>query len=306
MPSIKQMQYFSALAKEKNMSRLAAKLFVSQTALSNAISRLEDELGVTLFVRTTSGLALTKHGIFYLEYVERILSLLDEAAKALKSFDEEQQTSLSIALNSPLLYAELLGEFMSTHPNCTVRQQQCNIEQIERTLPQMDVDIILAGKDDFSSPYLVSYLVSLDRIYIGVPPQHVFASKKEISLWECKGEPFIFQNVNTGFTRFSVKLFRDVGYEPRVVAWCDSAVRNALFGQKLGLLLTSDATKRVNFVDNCIYVPLVPSIYREMDIFSLKSRPLTSPAEQFLNFAIEYFKRKDAYIANAEGNARCV
>lgn len=64
MPSIKQLQYFCALAEDNNMSRLASKLYISQAALSNSISRLESELDAELFDRTPGALSSTNAASF--------------------------------------------------------------------------------------------------------------------------------------------------------------------------------------------------------------------------------------------------
>ena len=293
MPSIKQLQYFCALAYEQNMGRLATKLYVSQTALSNSISRLENELGVTLFDRTTSGLLLTKSGEIYLLYAEKILALFEEANSTLNSLQKRTRETLSVAFNSPILYGDLLASFMSQFPSYTVTQQTCDIDSIQKTLPNMEVDVILAGMNDFVSPYLEHAIVSTDRIYVSVPTSHRFADRKIISLEECKDEAFIFQPKETGFSRFSYKLFQDAGYEPNIVAWCDYTMRKKLFEQKIGITLTSDAIRRADFFDDCVYIPLYPNIQRKMALFWRKDKKLSESAEAFINYTCTYFETLD-------------
>lgn len=293
MPSIKQLQYFSALANEKNMGRLASKLYVSQTALSNSISRLENELGVTLFERTPSGLVLTQSGTVYLKYVEQILELLKQANSELNTIHNRGRETLNVAFNSPMLYGDLLASFMAQFPCYTVTQQTCDIDAIQKALPNMEADIILAGLNDFSSPYMNFRVVSDDKIYVCVPSSHKFAERTSISLDECKEEPFIFQPEGTGFTRFSYKLFNEVGVEPNVIARCDYTMRKKLFEQKIGIILASDAIKRADFFDDCVYIPLEQNVHRKMALFWKKEKKLSKSAEAFMNYCVTYFETED-------------
>lgn len=289
MPSIKQLQYFAALAEEKNMSRLASKLYVSQTALSNSIARLEEELGVSLFERTPNGLAVNECGKLYLTYAKKILGLIAEAGDAVKDKYSDKMQTLSVALNSPVLYSGLLGSFMAKYPNYIIRQSQCDANIIKRLEDKRDIDVILAGYDDFSSPYLENRVVITDKIYLCVPPEHKFAGRESISLEECQSVPFIFKLEETGFSKFSMKLFANAGYNPRVVAWCDYNMRKQLFEQRAGVVLASDAVRRVNYFGDCVYIPLEPTTTREMALFWRKGEVLAPPVRAFIDYSTGYF-----------------
>jgi DNA-binding transcriptional LysR family regulator len=76
---LRQLRYFIAVAEEQHYARAAAKVGIDQSPLSRAIARLERDLGVQLFVRTTRATRITPAGVALLQAAKEILSLVDHA-----------------------------------------------------------------------------------------------------------------------------------------------------------------------------------------------------------------------------------
>ncbi len=77
--SLEQLRYFVAVAEEQNVGRAAVRLRIAQPPLSRQIRSLEDEIGVTLFRRTTRGMELLPAGALFLERARGILARVEEA-----------------------------------------------------------------------------------------------------------------------------------------------------------------------------------------------------------------------------------
>ena len=75
---LRQLENIVAIAEERSISRAAERLFISQPALSQQVSKLEARLGVPLFSRDKQGLSLTQAGKVYVENAKKILSIRDE------------------------------------------------------------------------------------------------------------------------------------------------------------------------------------------------------------------------------------
>lgn len=80
-----QLRQFQAAAKHKNMTRAAAELCIAQPALSKTIHKLEEEFGSQLFIRNKKGLECTRQGEILLHYADKILSLSDDASRAINN-----------------------------------------------------------------------------------------------------------------------------------------------------------------------------------------------------------------------------
>jgi DNA-binding transcriptional LysR family regulator len=80
--SLKQVRYFIATADAGQVSQAAIEINVSQSAVTAAIKQLEDDLGVSLFKRLASGMALTAEGARFLQHARNIMAAVNSAARA--------------------------------------------------------------------------------------------------------------------------------------------------------------------------------------------------------------------------------
>ena len=75
--TLTQLRYLIAVAHHLSVQKAAAALYISQPALSRAISTLEDEMGITIFERTTRGVNLTEEGYKFLSYAQQVIEQAD-------------------------------------------------------------------------------------------------------------------------------------------------------------------------------------------------------------------------------------
>ena len=121
-----QLETFLAVAREGSFSRAAKRLYRTQSAVSQTISKLEDELGETLFERSSREGAVTDAGRLLLRYAEELLNLRGRAHAALKELRELQHGKLSIAANefTALYLLRALHRFRRLHPTIHIEIQR--------------------------------------------------------------------------------------------------------------------------------------------------------------------------------------
>lgn len=117
---LSQLAYFRAVARTEHFTRAAEELHITQPSLSKAIANLEGELGVPLFDREGKRVRLNPYGAAFLERVEQILSLTDEAVFFIRDMKEGERghvrigSSFPITPPSPVYYYQY--SFFQAHP----------------------------------------------------------------------------------------------------------------------------------------------------------------------------------------------
>lgn len=293
MPTFKQLQYFREIAVSQNMSQVAERNYVSQTALSNSISRLEDEIGVKLFDRVGKKLVINTYGKAFLQYVESSMDILHNGISLLESMKsrESSERGLSVGVSSSVLWGQMLSDFISQHPGLMLTQSEIDIDQVSRTLPNIGYSIIITGEDDLVSDQMDHQVFVTDRLYVFVPFNHRLAKEKSVWMEQLKDENFINMPPRSGFNKFCNKMFERAGFKPSVVQECEYTMRRYLLRSGAGVAMSSYGAIRAGIFDN-YGVPLrIKDDYaqRNMAMFWPKNTELSEQAQMFRRYVMEYY-----------------
>lgn len=112
-----QLRYFLEVAESEHVTHSAQKLRVSQPSLTQAISRLERELGVQLFEPEGRGIRLTEAGRFYSKRIAKAVGEIDSATSELARFDEERSSIVRInVVSASNIVVDAVAEWLTQHP----------------------------------------------------------------------------------------------------------------------------------------------------------------------------------------------
>jgi DNA-binding transcriptional LysR family regulator len=207
---LSQLEVFLAVARERRFSRAADKLFRTQSAVSQTIRKLEDELGEALFDRSSREGVLTDAGKVLYEYAEKLINLRTEAAESLSELRELQKGKLVIAANefTVLYLLPVLAEFRRVHPMIKIT--------VERALGSHIPDDVLSYNVEFGvlsyepqETSLNSIVVFLDELVFVVPPKHPLASAGQVSIGQLGAESFVAHIVSSPYREKVLQLFKN-------------------------------------------------------------------------------------------------
>lgn len=204
-----QLEVFLAVAREGRFSRAADKLFRTQSAVSQTIRKLEEELGEPLFDRTSREGVLTDAGQVLREYAEKLLNLRSDAQEALVELRELHKGKLVIAANelTVLYLLPILAEFRRLHPMIRILVQRALGSHIPDDVLRHNVELGLLTYDP-DEPLLHSVVVYLDELAFVVPPNHPLASSKQVSIRHLGAESFVAHIVSSPYREKVIQTFR--------------------------------------------------------------------------------------------------
>ena len=206
---LSQLEVFLAVAREGRFSRAAEKLYRTQSAVSQSIRKLEDEIGEPLFDRSSRDGLLTDAGHVLQEYAERLLNLRNDAQEALVELRELHKGKLAIAANefTALYLLPVLAEFRRLHPMIKVTVQRALGSHIPDDVLRHNSELGVLTYDPQESQ-LHSVVVYLDELIFVVPPSHPLAGERQVSIRQLGAESFVAHIVSSPYREKVIQTFK--------------------------------------------------------------------------------------------------
>ena len=205
---ISQLEVFLAVAREGGFSRAAEKLYRTQSAVSQAIRKLEAEIGEPLFDRSTRDGVMTDAGNVLQEYAERLLNLRENAREALAELRELQKGKLVVGANefTALYLLRVLAEFRRLHPAIRIVVQRSLGSHIPDDIRRHNCEFGVLTYDP-QDPELASVVVYSDELIFVVPPQHPLARESQVSIRQLGAESFVAHIVSSPYREKVIQAF---------------------------------------------------------------------------------------------------
>ncbi len=203
------METFVAVAEERSFSRAASRLHRTQPAVSQAIAKLEAELGEVLFERSSRDGTLTAAGELLREYAVKMLNLRGEAADALGELRALHTGRLTIAANeyTCLYLLPLVSEFRERHARIKVVVQRSLASRIPEELLNHSVELgLLTFRPDDGQ--LASTMVYRDELAFVVNPAHPLARIGRVSIRELRSCNFVAHTISSPLRQKVVDAFK--------------------------------------------------------------------------------------------------
>ena len=215
--TLRQLQVFTEIAREENVSRAAARLAMSQPAASTALNELERNYGCQLFDRAGKRLLINALG---LELLPQARALLEQAV-AVDALLRGQQGNGSLNVGATLtignyLAALLLGHFMQRHPCCKARLHVNNTEHIISQVSEFSLDLgLIEGQCQHPDLEVTSWIH--DELVVFCAPDHPLAEARQASLQQLQQEAWILREAGSGTRRTFENALKDKGVAMRTL-----------------------------------------------------------------------------------------
>lgn len=240
---IEQLEYLAAVTQHGSLRRASERLHLSQPALSEAVTKLERELRVTLLERRRSGARISREGRELLPYMAEVLAAVDRlrAAAGDQRADNRLVRLGTVHAATSTLLVPAVRSFQEQHPGTTVEVLTLRPAQIDEALTEATLDLgLVNGFDGDDAPAgLVDAKLVLGRPVVVLPAGHHLAARTHVGIDDLRPEPFVMMRPGYLMHRYVHRLFG--GELPRVCQTTDGAeMGKALVAEGLGVTVLPD------------------------------------------------------------------
>ncbi|MEU8867244.1 LysR substrate-binding domain-containing protein [Streptomyces umbrinus] len=267
---LRHFRYFLAVAETRHFGRAAERLHMAQPPLSQAIRRLETELGVELFTRTTRQVALTGAGEVFRTDVERILKAVDEAVARAGRFASGVEGVLRVGLTGSASYRQLPAlarlikrempyVMMEVHTEMLTPAQELGL--IERRL---DVGLL---RPPIRQEGIAHRAIADEPLVVAVPAEHSLAEAHTVRTEQLRHEDFIMYGAALGsvLNDAVVRSCLASGYYPKCAyEVTETSAALALVAAGLGIAVLPDSIRSApregvlcKDIEDAVSIPLV-------------------------------------------------
>jgi len=205
---ISQLEVFLSVAQEKSFSRAAESLHRTQPAVSQAVRRLEGELGEPLFDRSSKDGTLTAAGKVLFDFAQQMMNLRQHAHSAIRELRDLHRGKLALSANEYTVMGllPLIPTFRARHPHIKIEVKRSLASRIPSEILGRDAEIgVVTFKPNDAS--ISSIPVISDELALIVAPEHPLAMRGTVSVKELGAETFIAHNVPSPYRERVIKTF---------------------------------------------------------------------------------------------------
>lgn len=311
------MDYVYEVYLERSFSGAAKKLFVSQPALSASVKKVEKQLGITIFDRSTNPISLTQAGRVCIESIEQMRALQHNMLNQLNDLSEMKSGNVIVSgenFISSFILPQIIIKFMNTYSGINVELVESHTHDLKNQLLEEKVDILIAH--DFDPELFVSYPLADETLLLAVPVNNPinerFSDRRltdddmnnnryldrdcpTVDLKDFSGEEFLMLKKGNDMNIRTTQLCENAGFVPKVKIYPDqllTAYNMARAG--LGLtIVTDNLVKAERGTTKCVFYKLSgENTRRKLSIGYKKKRYPSRAMEAFVSCAREVYKLK--------------
>lgn len=289
---IQQLKYFVEVAKEKNLTKAAKKLFLSQPALSKMIRKLEEELGLELFERQNKKIRLTDIGENLFESAKKAIFQFDDIEKSLQDTVHLKKGHIIVGIPpviGSLYFAPIISGYKNNFPGVDFSLFEEGARTVATQVSEgtIDIGVVISPVD---SGELTGIPVMKDVNAVIVHKDNPLANKASVSFSDLKDEAFCIFNKHFLLHEQITDQCHKAGFKPEIIfessQW-DFIIEMIALNQGISILPRPIIARTV-YTDIRI-IPLEPVFPWEITIIIKKGKYVSFAMKEFINHVKRYF-----------------
>lgn len=285
---MKHYEAFMKVIEKSSFTKAAEELGYTQSAVSQLIQSLEDELSTTLIFRSRKGISLTPDGEQFLPYITNVSNAYWELLEKKKEMQGLEGGLIRIGTFSSVScnwLPRLIKDFKAEYPSVHFQLQQGEYTSIVKSIKDGSVDFGFVNPDAVTDLPTVS--LKEDEMLAVLPSNHPLASRANVTLEELSHEPFIL--LDEGELSEPLEIFKQNKLQPNTQYRVhDDYTIMSMVENGLGIsILPELVLNRVSY--NLVKKKISPPIIRTIGIAYKNKKILPLSSRYFIDFMIERF-----------------
>jgi DNA-binding transcriptional LysR family regulator len=290
---IRQLQYFFEVARQKNMTKAAEILHISQPALSKMVKGLEEELGMPLIIRTNKSSEVTDAGLIVMEYAKKMSALLEEMSTTLSDMTNLQHGSINIGIPpiaGSIFFPKVIAQFHEAYSNIQINITEYPAPRLIKKVLDSEIELGIAVLPINEEEFQVLPIVS-EHMKLLVHIDHPLALQHDISLEELKNEEFIFFSEDFALHDILWKECIRAGFQPNILLkssqWDFMA---EMVAAKLGVTILPESICHRIDNEKIVILNILPTIQWNLAVITKKNKYISNAAQMFIDFMVKQRK----------------
>ncbi|MCL2231507.1 MAG: LysR family transcriptional regulator [Treponema sp.] len=304
---IHQIEYIVRLADTQSLTKTAEEMFISPSALSQHLSKLEKELGTTLFKRIKHEWPLTEAGKVYVEAARDIIKRFRQMKKDISDIAACESGVIHIGISSiksSQMFARVFPKFNQRYPNIKLKLVDASARAVNMLAEQGLLDMAFSTTG-FDHPGLAFQVLLNERFVLSVPKTHRLArlAKKTrkgklatVDLCLFKDEPFILSSPDLTTRVATDKMFNEAGFIPTILFELNAKALYNLVESGCGISIIPMGNIRKNSAS--VYFLTNPLGEWDNIVAYAKASRLSRAEEYFITLAKEFFETEYGYLSS--------
>ncbi|PKG23386.1 LysR family transcriptional regulator [Niallia nealsonii] len=287
---IRQLTYFIEVVKQKNITKAAEMLHISQPALSKVIKSLEEEVGITLIHRSNKTHELTDAGQIVYDYAVKIIAQVEEMSATLHDMTNLTRGTITIGIPpiiGSLFFPKVIAAFHRAYPNIHINIKEYGAAKVTKSVEEGEFEIGVSVLPIENESLHIFPFVQ-EKMKLIVNEQHELSTRKVVHMKELRDVEFIFYSEEFALYEIMRTKCIQEGFEPKIIfkssQWDFIA---EIVAANLGISMLPESicnritNKHVRIID------LKPVTKWELAIITKKDRYLSVAGKRFIDFVIK-------------------
>nr|WP_309862049.1 LysR family transcriptional regulator [Bacillus sp. SLBN-46] len=287
---LRQLRLFIEVAKHKSITKAAENMHISQPALSKTLRALEDELGMTLIIRTNKTSDLTDAGKVVLEYALRMTVLVDEMKTTLIDMTNLSRGQINIGLPpfiGSLFFPRVMAKFHHAFPNIELNITEYGgarvVKSVEEGEFELGVAVLPIDEQEFSV-----YPIVEEEMRLVVYKDHHLSDRVEVELKELRDEEFIFYHEEFALNQIMRNHFIAAGFEPKILFKSSQwDLMTEMVAANLGITILPQSICNRAFNSDLKVIKLQDDIMWKLAVITKKDRYISNAGRTFIDFILK-------------------